>query len=69
MKYLIMGAEARGESDRIDAEEMNRRVGHHQQKLDELLRARVRGGKPGLVLVSVGLGRDRETVTEKNRAG
>jgi hypothetical protein len=69
MKYLIMGAEARGESDRIDAEEMNRRVGHHQQKLDELLRARVRGRKPGLVLVSVGLGRDRETVTVKNRDG
>jgi hypothetical protein len=69
MKYMITGAEARGESDSIDAEEIARRVTHHQQKLDGLLRARVRGGKSGLIFVSVGLGRDRETVTVKNRGG
>lgn len=58
MKYMITGAEVRGESDSLDAEEIGRRVTHHQQKLDGLLRARVRGGKPGLMFVSVGLGRD-----------
>ena len=69
MKYMITGAEVRGESDSLDAEEIGRRVTHHQQKLDGLLRARVRGGKPGLMFVSVGLGRDRETITVKNRGG
>jgi len=67
MKYMITGSEPRGESDRIDTEELNRRIRHHQQKLDELLRARVRGGKTGLMFVSVGLG--RETITVKNRSG
>jgi hypothetical protein len=69
MKYMITGAETRGESDRLDADEVNRRVRHHQQKLDELLGARVRSGKTGLIFVSVGLGRDRETITVKNRGG
>ncbi len=69
MKYMITGAELRGESDRLDADEINRRVRFHQQKLDELLRARLRSGKGGLINVSVGLGRDRETVTIKNRGG
>ena len=69
MKYMITGAEPRGESDRLDPEELNRRVRHHQQKLDELLRARVRGGKTGLIFVSVGLGPDRETITVKNSRG
>jgi hypothetical protein len=69
MKYMITGAEPRGESDRLDPEELNRRVRHHQQALDELLRARVRDGKTGLIFVSVGLGPDRETVTVKNRGG
>src|ERR1700722_6294944 len=69
MKYLITGAELRGESDSLDADEINRRVRYHQQKLEELRRARVRSGKPGLISVSVGLGRDRETVTVKNRGG
>jgi hypothetical protein len=49
MKYMITGSEPRGESDRLDPDELNRRVRHHQQKLDELLRARVRGGKTGLI--------------------
>src|SRR6202161_582603 len=69
MKYMIAGAELRGEFDSLDADEINRRVRHHQQKLDGLLRARVSGGKPGLLFVSVGLGRDREAVTVKNRGG
>ena len=51
MKYMITGAEPRGESDRLDADEMNRRVRHHQKKLDDLLRARVRSGKSGLIFV------------------
>jgi len=67
MKYMITGAEPREEWDRLDAEELNRRVRYHQQKLDELLRARVRGGKAGLAFVSVGCG--REAVTVKNRGG
>ncbi len=65
MKYMITGAEPRGES--IDAGEIDRRVRHHQQKLNSLLSMRVRAGKPGLAFVSVGLG--RETVTVKNRGG
>lgn len=65
MKYMITGAEPRGESP--DADEINRRVRYHQNKLDELLRARLRAGRAGLVFVSVGLG--RETVTIKNRGG
>lgn len=65
MKYMITGAEPRGES--INATELNRRVRYHQQKLNELLNARVRAGKQGLVFVSVGL--NRETVTVKNRGG
>jgi len=69
MKYMITGAEVRGDSESIDADEINRRVRFHQQKLDELLRARVRGGKGGLISVSVGLGPTRETVTVKNRGG
>jgi hypothetical protein len=69
MKYMITGAEPRGESDRLELEELGRRVRHHQQKLDELLRARVRAGKTGLIFVSVGLGPDRETITVKNRGG
>lgn len=69
MKYMITGAELRGESDRLDADEINRRVRQHQQKLDDLLRARLRDGRAGLINVSVGLGRDRETVTIKNRGG
>jgi hypothetical protein len=69
MKYMITGSEPRGESDRLDAQELNRRVRHHQQKLDELLRARVRSGKTGLIFVAVGLGPERETITVKNRGG
>ena len=57
MKYMLTGGEMRGESESIDAEEMNRRIRFHQQKLDELLRARLRGGRSGLINVSVGLGR------------
>jgi hypothetical protein len=69
MKYMITGGEVRGESERIDADGLNRRIRFHQQKLDELLRARLRSGRSGLINVSVGLGRDRETVTVKNRGG
>ncbi|HEY6299020.1 MAG TPA: YciI family protein [Candidatus Binatus sp.] len=69
MKYMITGGELRGESESIDAEEINRRVRFHQQKLDELLRARLRSGRAGLINVSVGLGPSRETVTVKNRGG
>lgn len=69
MKYMITGGEVRGDSESIDAEELNRRIRFHQQKLDELLRARLRSGRGGLINVSVGLGRDRETVTVKNRGG
>lgn len=65
MKYMVSGAEPRGES--IDAAELNRRIRYHQQKLNELLRARVRSGKSGLVFAAVGLG--REAVTVKNRGG
>src|ERR1700722_106274 len=69
MKYMITGGEMRGESESIDAEELNRRIRFHQQKLDELLRSRLKSGKSGLINVSVGLGPRRETVTVKNRDG
>jgi hypothetical protein len=69
MKYMITGGEIRGDSERIDAEELNRRIRFHQQKLDELLRVRLRSGRGGLINVSVGLGPSRETVTVKNRGG
>jgi hypothetical protein len=69
MKYMITGGELRGESESIDADELNRRIRFHQQKLDELLRARLRSGRNGLINVSVGLGPSRETVTVKNRGG
>jgi hypothetical protein len=69
MKYMITGGEMRGESESLDPDELNRRIRFHQQKLDELLRTRVRSGKGGLISASVGLGRSRETVTVKNRGG
>jgi hypothetical protein len=69
MKYMITGAEVRGESDSIDTEELKRRIRFHQQKLDELLRARLRSGRSGLINASVGLGPSRETITVKNRGG
>ena len=69
MKYMITGGEMRGESESIDADELNRRIRFHQQKLGELLQARVRSGRSGLINVSVGLGPSRETVTVKNRGG
>src|SRR5271167_1544139 len=69
MKYMLTGGELRGESESIDAEEINRRVRFHQQKLDELLRTRLRSGRSGLINASVGLGPSRETVTVKNRGG
>jgi hypothetical protein len=69
MKYMLTGGEMRGESESIDAEELDRRIRFHQQKLDELLRSRLRSGRSGLINVSVGLGPSRETVTVKNRGG
>jgi hypothetical protein len=69
MKYMLTGGEMRGESESIDAEELTRRIRFHQQKLDELLRSRLRSGRAGLINVSVGLGPSRETVTVKNRGG
>ena len=69
MKYMLTGGELRGESESIDADELNRRIRFHQQKLDELLRARLRSGRVGLINASIGLGRDRETVTVKNTGG
>jgi hypothetical protein len=69
MKYMITGGEMRGESESLDPDELNRRIRFHQKKLDDLLRERVRAGRGGLISASVGLGRDRETVTVKNRGG
>src|ERR1700674_1004353 len=73
MKYMIIGMEPRGEFQRLASDEQNRRVRRHQKALDELLRARVIGGRPGLIFVSAGLGPfhggDHDTVTVKNRSG
>jgi hypothetical protein len=69
MKYMITGGEVRGESESISADELNRRIRFHQQELGELLQARVRSGRSGLINVSVGLGPSRETVTVKNNGG
>jgi len=69
MKYMITGAEVRGESDSLDVDEINRRVRFHQKTLDDLLRARVRGGRGGLINVSVGLGPTRDDGHRENRGG
>ena len=55
MKFMMMGLEPRGEWATLDADEMNRRVRHHQQKLDELAMTRLASGPPGLIFASVGL--------------
>jgi hypothetical protein len=73
MKYMIMGLEPRGELDLIGADEQNRRIRRHQQALEELLRARVIGGRAGLIFASVGLGPfhggEPDTITVRNRGG
>jgi len=62
-------AENARESESIDAEEIIGASGSISRKLDELLRARVRRWEGVGENVSVGLGRERETVTVKNRGG
>ena len=73
MKYVILQAEPRGELERIGADEQQRRMLHHRQKLKELMRARVAGGRPGLIHASAGLGPfhggPSETITVRNRGG
>jgi len=73
MKYAIMQGEPRGVLDRIGADEQQRRVLHHRQKLNELMRARVVAGRPGLIHASGGLapfhGGPNETITVQNRDG
>jgi hypothetical protein len=71
MKYMIMGMEPRGEFRQLPSDEQNRRIRKHQQALDDLLRARVIGGRPGLIFVSAGLGPfhggEGDAITVKNR--
>jgi len=73
MKYVLLQGEPYGELDRIPAAEQVRRVRHHQQKLDELMRARIIGGRAGLIHASAGLapfhGGTPATMTVQNRAG
>jgi len=73
MKYMVMGMEPRGEFKRLPSDEQNRRIRKHQKALDDLLRARVIGGRPGLIFVSAGLGPlhggEGDAVAVKNRGG
>jgi hypothetical protein len=45
MKFMMTGLEPRGEWQQ-EAEEMNRRVRHHQQRLDELVMRRLQSNPP-----------------------
>lgn len=69
MKFMVMGAEPRGEWETLDAQEMNRRVRQHQQQLDELVAKRARSGPPGLIFATVGLSKEHEVVTVKCERG
>jgi hypothetical protein len=69
MKFMMMGLEPRGEWERLEADEMNRRVRQHQQKLDDLAMARAQSGPPGLIFASVGLSEERDVVTVKCERG
>jgi hypothetical protein len=73
MKYAMMGAGLRDEIGRVEPAEQERRIRCHQQALNDLLRARVIGGRTGLIFVSVGLGPFHGgagcTLTVGNRAG
>jgi hypothetical protein len=69
MKFTIMHLEPRGEWATLDADEMNRRVWRHQQKLDELVMTRARSGPPGLICASAGLDEERNVVTVKRERG
>ena len=63
MKFIITGAEPRGEWRQLDADEMTRRVRHHQGQLQALAAARAGSGPPGLVFATFGLGVEDEVVT------
>ncbi len=69
MKFAIMGLEPRGEWEKLDADEMNRRVRHHQRRLDELVMTRLQSGPPGLIFATFGLGEERDVVTVKRERG
>jgi hypothetical protein len=69
MKFLTTGMEPRGEWRTLDADEMNRRVRNHQQKLDLLAMTRIQSGPPGLIFATVGLSNEEEVVTVRNERG
>jgi hypothetical protein len=73
MKYAMFGGEPRDEGGRVGQEEMQQRVRCHQNTLNDLLRARVIGGKKGLIFASIGLGPfhggPKTTLTVGNRGG
>jgi hypothetical protein len=73
MKYAILQAEPRGELERIGAAEQQRRIKHHQGRLNELMRERLAARRPGLIHASAGLGPFHggtgETITVRNRGG
>jgi hypothetical protein len=56
MKYAMFGGEPRDEGSRVAPEEMQQRIRCHQQALNDLLRARIIGGRKGLIFASIGLG-------------
>lgn len=66
MKFIITGAAPRGEWRQLDADEMTRRVRHHQHKLQELAAARAGTGPPGLVFATIGLGVEAVVVTVRH---
>jgi hypothetical protein len=69
MKFTIMGLQPRGEQERLAAEEMNRRVRQHQQRLDELAMTRLQSGPPGLIFATFGLSEEREVVAVRRERG
>jgi hypothetical protein len=73
MKYAMFGGEPRDEDSRVSPEEMQARIRCHQQALNDLLRARVIGGRTGLIFASIGLGPfhggPKRTLTVGNRDG
>ncbi len=69
MKFMLMGLEARGEWERLPQDERDRRVGRHQQALQELIAERGLVGGGGLVLTSVGLGPSTAATTLRIKGG
>ncbi len=63
MKYMLMGFETKGEWEQLPQEEQKRRIGRHEQALQELVAQRGLSGGGSLVLTSVGLDQSSTAIT------